>query len=146
MFNGCSSLSSFSYSLSNLINANSAFMYCSSLEEFSSDISSLKNGFQMFAFCYKLQKFSSKLPSLTSGTYMFTGCKLNKDSVINIITSLKEDNICDTGSPSLHIGIDRNLATDSELLSFLGISSGTNQTITITNPKGINWAVSLSWN
>lgn len=146
MFNGCKKLSSFNYNLPKLTSGGGMFNGCSSLEEFLIDISSVQNGYDMFQSCPKLRKFTSKLPSLTSGNYMFARCKLNKDSVINIITSLKEDNICDTGSPSLYIGIDQNLATDSELLSFLGISSGTNQTITVTNPKGINWAVSLYWN
>lgn len=146
MFGGCKNLQSFNYNLPKLTNGNNMFNGCSSLEEFLIDISSVQNGYDMFQNCPKLRKFTSKLTSLTDGQWMFYYSKLDKDSVINIITSLKEDNICDTGSPLLHIGIDRNLATDSELLTFLGISSGTNQTITLTNPKGINWAVSLYWN
>ena len=146
MFHGCKKLQSFNYKLPKLTNGGSMFNGCSLLEEFLIDISSVQVGYDMFQNCPKLRKFTSKLTSLTTGHWMFTRSKLDKDSVINIISSLKEDNICDTGSPLLYLGIDRNLATDSELLSFLGISSGTNQTITITNPKGINWAVSLFWN
>ena len=42
----------------------------------------------MFAYCPNLESFSSDLSSLTDGETMFWGCKLDAQSVANIIHTL----------------------------------------------------------
>lgn len=71
-----------------LENGYSAFDDCKSLKSFSANVDSLRSGFSMFARCSSLTSFSSKLPSLKEGSGMFNYCKLDKPSVINILTSI----------------------------------------------------------
>ena len=44
----------------------------------------------MFEGCSSLTNFSGSLGNLLSGNNMFTGCKLNKQSVLNIAESIKD--------------------------------------------------------
>ena len=101
-----------------------------------------------------LTHFEAKLPSLiTEDSYLpaFRFFKLDKSSVMGIVNTLKEDNQCtgqeEGANPVMTIGIDKTLATDAELLAFLGIESAVNnQQITVTNPLGTVWTLTLRWN
>jgi hypothetical protein len=90
MFNGCRKLTSFSSDLSSLTYGSNMFSSCEKLTSFSVDLSSLTNGSGMFEYCYNLTTFSSDLSSLTDGWSMFYKCKLNPQSVMYIIQSIKD--------------------------------------------------------
>lgn len=64
------------------------FRVCSELSSFTSELPRLTNGEEMFDRCSNLSSFSSKLPRLTNGQSMFNGCKLDKPSVMNILSSI----------------------------------------------------------
>ena len=87
MFNG-TNLTSFSYDLSKLMYGQSMFGGCTNLNSFSSDLSSLTDGNTMFLGCENLTSFSSGLSSLTLGLGMFNKCKLDAQSVANIVHTL----------------------------------------------------------
>ena len=72
---------------------------------------------------------------------MFDGCKLDKSSVIDIITCLKERNSC-SSSASLTIGVDKQYQNDPELLEVLGITSWTSR-VTIVGHGGGTWTINL---
>ena len=92
-------------------NASEMFYYCSNLTSFKGDLSSLTDGSSMFDSCSNLTSFKGDLSSLTDGDRMFYDCKLDKDSVIRIITCLRESNTC-SSSAKLTIGYDRQYKND----------------------------------
>ena len=87
------------------------FSGCTNLTSFNGDLSSLTNGTNMFSGCTNLTSFNGDLSSLTNGSGMFSGCKLDKDSVIRIITCLRESNTC-SSSQQLTIGVDKQYKDD----------------------------------
>ena len=110
MFRGCTLFESFSYDMQNLTSGDSMFSGCSSLNYFSSKLPSLVNGERMFAAtnitqfsidtpklveagwmfsgCENLTSFSANIQSLDVATDMFALCKLDANSVANIIQSI----------------------------------------------------------
>lgn len=87
MFNGISSITSFTSNLPNLITANNMFSN-TSLKAFNIDMPSLVFGSSMFINCRELDTFSSDLRSLITGSSMFAGCKLSPESISNIYNSI----------------------------------------------------------
>lgn len=144
----------FEGNLQNLTEANGMFCWCNNLRSFKANLDLLKDGDNMFAYC-GLKSFDAELISLVRGGGMFVACSLDKTSVQKIINCLRTTNVLTT-TASLSLGIDKTLATDSELLEFLQISEGVNQSITITPPVrtledgtvvgGGTWTVNLTWN
>jgi hypothetical protein len=97
MFYKCTNLTSFTsdssgspVNLSSLTNGQSMFYNCRNLTSFTSELPSLTNGQSMFYNCRNLTSFTSELPSLTNGHLMFASCKLDAQSVMYIIHSIKD--------------------------------------------------------
>ena len=112
--------------------------YCSSLTYFEGDLSSLKNGNSMFAGS-GLETFKSSLPSLEKGDYMFDRCNLNKESVIRILTSLKNDNKLEEGkSANIMLSCPSCSSEDSDINSLL--ESGN----VITTKNGGKWNITIA--
>ena len=88
MFSYCDNLTSFSSDLPSLTNGDLMFADCSNLTSFSSDLSSLTDSSQMFNYCENLSDFKSELSSLMDGQMMFFKCKLDAQSVANIVHTL----------------------------------------------------------
>ena len=88
MFIGCSNLTSFKSDLSSLTNSFEMFHACENLTTFSSDLPSLTYSEGMFKYCYNLTSFSSDLSNLIRGYDMFNNCKLDAQSVANIVHTL----------------------------------------------------------
>ena len=111
MFQSCSKLISFTSDLSNLTSGYHMFFSCSQLTSFSSDssgspvnLSSLTGGNNMFANCTNLTSFSSDLSSLTNGSSMFNSCKIDAQSVANIVHTLPTHET--NGNITIGIGCD----------------------------------------
>ena len=108
MFRGCSNLKSFNSDLSSLTNGSDMFKLCDKLESFSSDLSSLTHGGLMFDYCSKLESFNSDLSSLINGDWMFYLCKLDAQSVANIIHFIPQRDAKPTSTTSdgnIYIGV-----------------------------------------
>jgi hypothetical protein len=90
MFYLCTALTAFSSDLSSLTNGDYMFDNCISLTTFNSDLSNLINGSGMFSCCTNLKTFSSDLSSLMRGNSMFNSCKLDAQSIMYIIHSIKD--------------------------------------------------------
>ena len=74
MFSHCENLTSFNGNLSTLKYGTSMFEYCTALTSFNSNLNTLDGGFCMFHNCTALTSFNGVLSSLTSGDEMFSGC------------------------------------------------------------------------
>ena len=86
MFNGCTSLTTFTSDLSNLDRGRYMFQNCTSLTTFSSDLSSLTNSESMFRGCTTLQ--SVKIKCSTENKDMMTKAKLyiRSEAVLEVST------------------------------------------------------------
>lgn len=108
MFGSCGSLTEWNHPLTNLQNGEQMFKYTNltnwngdlpaltngsnmfsntNLKSFEGDLSSLNGASYMFAYT-GLETFNSALPAITSWEGIFEGCKLDAESVRNILTSL----------------------------------------------------------
>lgn len=105
-------LKTFSTSLPSLKNGESMFED-SGIRTFNSDLSSLTNGNKMFYYCEELTSFTSNLSSLTNGDWMFTRCKLNSQSVKNIIDTI---NTVSSGNLRMDIGCN-DTAEDADIFA-----------------------------
>lgn len=77
------------YNLPELVNGDYRFKNHSNLKEVYCDMPNLVSGKQMFYGC-PLEIFEGNLSSLEDGYHMFAkGCKLDRDSVINIVDGIK---------------------------------------------------------
>lgn len=100
-----SQLESWSFDMPNLVNGSKMFNNYQSVEDsyeliveptltsFSADLSSLEDGEKMFAGQTNLTSFCANLSSLNNGKDMFKGCKLDAESFVYIVSSLKPKNI-----------------------------------------------------
>ena len=113
MFWGCTALESFSSDLSSLTNGYMMFYECSDLASFNSDLSNLTDSERMFMYCANLTSFGSALPSLTDGERMFHDCKLDAQSVANIVHTLPTHE--STGYIDIGVGCDN---TEADQLLF----------------------------
>ena len=141
MFSNCSNLTSFNSDLSSLTNGNGMFWDCTNLSTFTSDLSSLTNGRYMF-YKNNLTTFTSDLSSLTDGTYMFNQCKLDAQSVMYIIHSIK--NI--TAEKQLYIDGTIPYVTSSNGVYSAprGFMSNGRYVFTYNNPKITTYIISAS--
>lgn len=111
MFKGCRLLTSFRGDLSSLKGGDYMFDGCHSLTSFRGDLSSLVDGDKMFFDCTNLTSFHSNLSSLKYGEDMFKGCKLDKESVINIANTLPTLQ----NRRRIDIGIDASLKRNKDI-------------------------------
>lgn len=112
MFYKTYSLSSFTNDLPSLKNGEYMFQN-SGIRTFVSDLSSLTNGHSMFYYSERLTSFTSNLSSLTNGDWMFTRCKLNSNSVKNIIDTI---NTVSSGDLRLDVGCN-DTAEDADIFA-----------------------------
>lgn len=106
MFFQCSNLESFNLDMPSLTNGSQMFRWNSNLVSFTSNLKSLTNGEHMFGICPKFTTFKANLSSLTNGGYMFHNCKLDSQSVSNIIHFLPTHET--EGTITIGIGITNN--------------------------------------
>lgn len=102
MFTGCSSLTSFNADLSSLRDGTDMFAG-TALTSFNLDLSKLTQGWCMF-YNSALTSFNSDLSSLTKGYWTFWNCKLDADSIKNIIHGIN-DLSDDTDDGTTHWGM-----------------------------------------
>ena len=121
IFQYCDKLTTFSSDLSSLIDGTNMFYNCSNLTSFTSDLSSLSNGIMMFIGCPKLTSFTSDLSSLTNGNGMFDNCKLDSNSIENILTTIPTT----TTTKTLSIGIQESAT--SKFAEITGLTPTTTQ-------------------
>lgn len=113
MFYNCTSLKTFTNPMPKLKNAAEMFCNCTKLEAFTSPLLRLKCGRDMFYNCTSLKTFSSDLSALTDGEDMFYGCKLDRKSVMHIVSSI---NIAPEGGLSpITIGYAKGQLTVEEI-------------------------------
>ena len=124
MFSGCSSLSFFYGEMGSLTSGANMFENCYNLEKFSNDagethLAKLSNGYKMFYGCSSLTTFYGNLSSLTGGYEMFTDCKLDSDSVQQILTTIP---------PSVNnaeLMLSMNESGCSKAVELMNLTSGT---------------------
>lgn len=113
MFYNCTSLKTFTNPMPKLKSGREMFYNCSKLETFTSPMPNLENGSDMFYNCTSLKTFSGDLSALVEGEDMFYGCKLDKKSVMNIVTGI---NIAPEGGLSpIAIGYAKGQLTVEEI-------------------------------
>ena len=170
MFDGCSTLTSFKYDLSNLVDGHSMFNGCSNLTDV--QIGSLKNltkGYSMFKGCsftsinYNLSNLVDgygmfnectnltdvqigSLKNLIYGYRMFWKCRLNATSVQHILELIPEapevsfDEQHWEQKYNLSLGVDESGL--QKWIEITGLSDiGTNQASNTLSYKG--WAINL---
>lgn len=117
MFDGCTSLTSFNGDLSSLKQANNMFSG-TALTSFNIDLSNLRHGNWLF-YRSALTSFYSDLSSLTQGFWMFWICKLDADSLKNIIHTINDlSDDTDDGTDywgQIYIGLGYTNTDDSKL-------------------------------
>lgn len=143
-FNGCNNLASFRGDLSSLTLGHSMFRDCRQITAFNSDLSSLINGDSMFYGCNNLASFSGDLSSLTNGNNMFASCKLDKQSVIYIITCIKERNTCTTNA-TLSLTINATHQNDDEINQLLGFAASNGGSGTLVGAGGGTWTIKIGY-
>lgn len=159
LFLGNTAIKTFDIDLPKLEYAGNMFYECQNLISFTGDVSSLKygcaenvmgGGVGMFENCKNLKVFTSSLKNLQNGYAMFIGCKLNKESVLSIVRSIKQENLYNGDTTAtLSLGIDKNIISDEELLSELGITytdGVTGYSSTITGFSGGQWNLAINFN
>jgi hypothetical protein len=122
------------------------------LKNFNADISGLTIGDELFYNCVSLENFTSSLASLRTGVDMFLRCKLNLQSVTNIINSLMTENT--NGGSRLTLGIDKTIK--NEVISYflqkgvqlIGSVSdvATKEEANLVNAGGSLWVLDIYWN
>lgn len=85
------------------------FFQESSITGFYGVLTSLTSGHYMFYGCSSLETFESDMPVLSDAEGMFSGCKLDKDSVENIV-----DSVPVSQGGEITIGYDSTLITQQE--------------------------------
>lgn len=115
------------------------------LQYFESNTSALKSAGFMLYNCPSLKSVKMDFTSLEDGTYMFGYCPLDSESAFDIITQLKTKNVAEGNSKYLTLGnIPRILSQNADFLSLCGVNSiADGQTISIYNPKGTEWRVTI---
>lgn len=121
MFYGCSNLSSFNYDVHNLTDASNMFCDCTNLSSFNcTNLSIVEYTNYMFYGCTNLTSFNADLPNVIYAYRMFYGCKLDAQSVANIIHFIpqrdsKPTDSYSNGNITIGLGITN---TDEEKQAF----------------------------
>lgn len=98
------------YNMPELVNGDYRYKNHKELTTVISDMPSLTSAVQMF-YETSLTTFCGDLSSLENGIDMFTGCKLDENSIINIIDSIP-DHFSDGKTHILSIGHDSSIPSD----------------------------------
>jgi hypothetical protein len=98
------------YNMPELVNGDYRYKNHKELTTVISDMPSLTSAVQMF-YETNLTTFCGDLSSLENGIDMFTGCKLDENSIINIIDSIP-DHFSDGKTHILSIGHDSSVSSD----------------------------------
>ena len=137
----CSKLSTFECNnLSNLTDGR-WMLQGTKIESFPYDLPSLTDGSSMFDGCTKLTSFNGDLSSLTDGSNMFSWCKLDAQSVANIIHTLPT---LETNR-TINIGIGCTPAEEDQLLFAQECDCETRQEL-IDDFSAKNWTVYFQCN
>lgn len=159
LFTDCKNLEIFDGDMS-LIDPNTeayckdVFRGCDSLHTFNSDLTNLRIGGRLFTFCYSLENFSGKLTSLQTASEMFRHCKLNYNSVTNILNSIiYENQYAPTEAHVSILTLGVNSEYKEEVMSYLLQENATNTTsddrkltANITTALGTVWDLEIYWN
>ena len=97
------------YNMPELVNGDYRYKNHKELTAVICDMPSLTSGVQMF-YGTSLTSFCGDLSSLENGIDMFAGCKLDEDSIINIIDSIP-DHFSDGNKHILSIGKDESISS-----------------------------------
>lgn len=127
MFYMCSSLASFTSELPNLTDGSNMFDGCKAFTSWTVELPNLTNGYYMFSTCPKLSSFNSVLSALNTAAGMFHGCKLNNESLQNIVTTIKS---WSSGTHKITIGVNSNLVTQAQQDEADTILTGKGWTVT----------------
>jgi hypothetical protein len=95
----------------------------------------------MFSLCTNLTSFNSALPSLTSGENMFNSCKLDVESVANIVHTLPTHE--SNGTITIGIGCDE---TEEDKLLFAQECDCETWQELLDDFSAKNWTVELQCN
>jgi hypothetical protein len=167
MFALCDNLKFVHADFPKLINVPDMFLSCLSLEEYKGDLSALTYGQNMFQNCYSMKKFEGDTPLLQNGLNMFNGCplvefkgnlrklhtadnmfkgaKMNKESVLHILSELRSASTLN-GTLKMTLGIDKTLQTDTDIKTELGgITPIHGQTISLGLGNNI-WDITIQLN
>lgn len=98
------------YNMPELVNGDYRYKNHKELTTVICDMPSLTSGIQMF-YGSSLTSFCGDLSSLETGIDMFAGCKLDENSIINIIDSIP-DHFSDGKTHILSIGCDSSIPQD----------------------------------
>ena len=144
MFYNCLKLEEFKGDLSSLEMAHTMFQNCYSMKKFEGDTSKLGGASNMFNGC-PLEVFKGNLRILQVADNMFKGCKLNKESVLHILSELRSASTWG-GTLKMTLGIDKNLQTDADIKTELGgITPVHGQTISLTLGNN-TWQITIQLN
>lgn len=126
-----------------MTSGSSMFYDCTSLTSFTTtNLSNLTNGSSMFYNCKSLTSFNYTLPKLTNGSSMFYNCKLDRDSVIRILSSIPSS----TSNKNLSLGIlgfgdNGGLTGDASTISTSVVRYDLSQALAAATAK--KWTVSV---
>ena len=98
------------YNMPELVDGDFLYKNCYQLEIFTSDTPSLETGVQMF-YNTSLYSFNGILSSLKDGRQMFWGCKLDEDSILNVVDSIN-DLSSDKDEHHITLGINKSVLSD----------------------------------
>ena len=167
MFSYCDNLTFVHADFPKLTNADNMFLSCQRLEEFKGDLSSLQEAHTMFQNCYSMKKFEGNTSKLVAATNMFNGCplevfkgnltnlqyadnmfkgcKLNKESILHILSELRDCRTAFTTTLKMILGIDKNLQNDEDVKEALGSTLTHGQTISV-NLNNNTWQITIQLN
>ena len=146
-------ISEMELNIPNVKDASGLFYDNGTVINFTGDLSSLEDATGMFSWT-PIRSFDADLPNLKWGNDMFKESLLDKNSIIKIITSLKNENIWagtillnknGYESGKLTLCIDANFKKDEELMNFLNLSSSDDTETTITCKGGGVWNITIEW-
>lgn len=99
------------FNMPELVDGDFLYKNCHQLEIFTSDTPALETGVQMF-YNTSLFSFNGILSSLTDGRQMFWGCKLDEDSVLNIVDSINDLSSDKKEEHHITIGVNKSVLDD----------------------------------
>ena len=101
------------------------------LTEFHGNLDKLKTAQGMFTRCSALTVFDSALPALSDAPEMFNACILNKESALNVFTTLPTYT---SGTHRITVGIHIDHQGDADIAE------------AVAEAEGKGWTVTVQWN
>lgn len=146
-------ISEMELNIPNVKDASGLFYDNGTVIKFTGDLSSLEDATGMFSWT-SIYSFDADLPNLKWGHDMFRASMLDKNSIIKIISSLKNENTWDgtillnkngQESGKLTLCIDTSFKKDEDLMNILNLSSSDVTETTITCKGGGVWNITIDW-